>query len=270
MPAIDLTKLKEHSSQLISLFDQPDAFIHQLADILEIYSNRTLRLNSATIKSDLPSYKTPQPVILQIEKDLAKLGEASPGEAVNLVLALWNASFYETRILAAFLLGTIPPSFAMSVLTGLPGWLYETKDLDVKNALLTSALTRLRNENPRVLLMLITDWLRSPGPKTQTWGLHAFIPLIKLLGYDDLPQLFVILRPAVESVSPTTQTDIQLCLETLYSISPAETMHFVNEIIESVEDRRIIQKFLRLFRNFPPEMQKDLGQINTNPLIENK
>lgn len=258
MPAIDLTNLIIQSTNLQNLFEQPDAFLHQLADILEFYTNRTLRLNPVTLKSDLPTYRTPRPVIHQIESDLEKLGDQKPEAAVNLVLALWKASYYEARILAAFLLGTIPPNSAMTILSGLPEWLYETKDQEVKNALLSAALARLRKENPRVLLLLISEWLQSPGPKTQTWGLHAFVPLIKLLGYDDLPQIFNILRPAIESVSTTTQTDIQSCISTLYTISPSEAIHYISEIFQQTSDQKKRLNYLRLFRGFPTVMQKEL------------
>lgn len=261
MPAIDLTKLKNQSSHLITLFDQPEAFLHELEKILESYRNRTLRSNTVPIKSNLNSYQTPSPVIHQIEKDLEKLGEENPSAAVNLVLALWNASYYEAQMLAAFVLGTIPTTSALTILSGLPEWLHETSDPNVKKALLTTAMARLRKENPRVLLLLITDWLQSPGPKTQTWGLHAFVPLIELLGYDDLPQLFEILRPAIESVSPSTQSDIQACLEILYSISPSETKHYLAEIIQKAEEKKQLVKYQRLFRNLSPEMQTELGQI---------
>ena len=258
MPAIDLTRLKMQSAKLINLYDRPIDFLHHLENVLEYYRNRTLRVDPVSIKSDLPSYQTPRPVIQQIENDLEKLGEQSPSAAVELVISLWNASIFESRLLSAFILGTIPPSAAMSVLTNLPDWLYETRDQNIKNALLTSALARLRKENPRILLMLISEWLQAPGQKTQTWGLHAFIPLIELLGYNDLPQFFEVLRPTIEAVSPNTQNDIQACIRKLYSISSAETVHYISEIINRMKGSTNIREFLRLIRGFPSEMQKEL------------
>jgi len=261
MPAIDLTRLKEQSSKLIGYFDQPDAFLHHLENLLEYYTNKTLRLNPVTLNTNLPSYKTPLPVMRQIESDLEKLGDQYPTSAVNLVIALWEANYFEARLLSAFLLGTLQPGSAMNLFTKLPDWLYETRDQAIKKALLTSALARLRRENPQVLLMLISEWLQAPGPKTQTWGLHAFIPLIQLLGYNDLPQFFQILRPAIETVSPTTQPDIQDCIITLYSISPSETIHFITEIIQHSGNQERMQEFSRLFRGFPPEIQKELDLV---------
>lgn len=258
MPAIELTRLKIQSAKLINLFDQPSDFIMHLKTVLEYYKNRTLRVNPVTVAFNLPSYQTPRPVMMQIEKDLEKLGEQFPSAAIDLVTSLWNASFYESRLLSAFILGTIPPRAAMSVLTNLPEWLYETKDQGIKNALLTTGLARLRKENPQTLLLLISEWLRAPGQKTQTWGLHAFIPLIEVLGFNDLPQFFEVLRPTIKAVSPDTQTDIQACIRKLYLISPAETVHYISEIIDQMSNSKKITEFLRLFRGFPPAMQKEL------------
>ena len=258
MPAIELTRLKNQSAKLINLYDQPNDFIYHLKEVLEYYKNRTLRVNPVSIAYDLQSYHTPRPVMLQIENDLEKLGEQSPAAAIDLVTSLWNASFYESRLLAAFILGTIPPREAMRVLTSLPEWLYETKDQGIKNALLTTALARLRRENPQILLLLISEWLQAPGQKTQTWGLHAFIPLIEVIGFNDLPQFFEVLRPTIEAVSPNTQTDIQACIRKLYLISPAETAHYISEIIDRMSSSNKITEFLRLFRGFPIEMQKEL------------
>jgi len=258
MPAIDLTRLKNQSADLKTYFDQPDVFLQHLENVLEYYTNRTLRLNPVILKSNLPSYKTPRPVLHQIETDLERMGDQYPSEAVNLVSALWDVGYYEARLLSAFLLGTIPPGLAMKILTALPGWLFESNDQGIRTALLTSALARLRQENPQVLLMLISEWLQAPGLKTQAWGLHAFIPLIQQLGYNDLPKFFEILRPVIEEVSPTTQADILYCIMTLYSISPSETIHYLSEIFQRAVKPKNIREFLRLYRTFSPEMQKEL------------
>jgi hypothetical protein len=271
MPAIDLTKLKERSEELGSLFDQPELFLRRFVEILEYYSNRTLRVSQVVQRSNLPTYNTPRPVLLQIENTLEKLSDQSPEAAINLTRTLWNASFYEARLLSAFILGTIPPSSTMSLLTSLPERLYETKDQAVKNALLTSALARLRKENPQTLMLVIKEWLNAPGPKTQTWGLYAFLPLIQQLGYDDLPQIFEILRPAIETVSPATQTDIQACIDTIYRISPIETIHYLTEIIQGTDDHQVLRIFMRIIRVLPAKEQKDLAALikeRTNPHAE--
>ena len=234
-------------------------FLHKLEEILEYYTNYTLRASQVIQKSNLATYNTPRPVLLQIENAIEKLADQKPHAAVNLIDALWKASFYETRLLSAFLLGTIPPALAMSLLTRLPERLYETQDQGIKNALLTSAFARLRRENPHILMMMISEWLNAPGPKTQSWGLHALIPLIQQLGYDELPKIFKILRPAIETVSTSTEMDIQVCINALYLISPIETIHYLNEILQETKNPQVVRIFIRYMRGFPPEKQKELG-----------
>ncbi len=271
MPAIDLTRLKKQSAKLISLYDQPDAFLHQIEEILEFYANRTLRVSQVIQRSNLPTYNTPRQVLLQIEKTIEKLANQNPEAAINLTKTLWKASFYESQLLSAFILGTIPPASTISLLTNLPEMLYETNDQGVKNALLTSALARIRKENPQAMLLLIKEWLNAPGLKTQTWGLYAFLPLIQQLGYDDLPQVFEILRPAIVGISPLTQTDIQACINTIYRISPVETIHYLTDIFQNTKDQQVLRIFIRLIRGLPMEAQKKLGSVikkMTNPIPE--
>ena len=264
MPAIDLTKLKHQCAELVILYDQPEIFWHQYKEILDFYTNRTLRASQIIHKSNLPTYNTPRPVILQIEKSLEKLGELYPEAAVNLAKTLWNTSFYEARFLSAFILGTIPLASSISLLTSLPEKLYETKDRSIKNALLTSALARLRSEDPHTLMLLIKEWLNAPGPKTQTWGLNALLPLVHELGFDDLPQAFEILRPAIKNVTPATLTDVQACIDSIYLISPVETIHYLTDIIQDIKEDQVLRVFVRIIRALPINAQKELNAVIKN------
>ena len=261
MAAIDLTKLKKQCAELVILFDQSDLFLHQLKEILEYYTNRTLRVSQVIQKSNLQTYNTPRPVLLQIENTIEKLGDQYPEAAINLTKSLWNTAVYETRLLSAFILGTIPLASSISLLTSLPDKLYETKDQGIKDALLTSALARLRNEDPHTMLLLIKDWVNAPGPRTQAWGLNAFLPLVHKLGFDDLPQVFEMLRPAIQSLTPATLTDIQACINSIYLISPVETIHYLTDIILETKDDQDLRGFMRLSRDLPVNAQKELSAV---------
>lgn len=43
MPAINLARLKTQASRLSEKFDKPEAFVHDLNEMLDYYTNRTLR-----------------------------------------------------------------------------------------------------------------------------------------------------------------------------------------------------------------------------------
>jgi hypothetical protein len=108
MPAIDLARLKKQTAQLADLFDQPADFLRELKEILDYYVNRTLRSQGVAPSSVLPTYRTPSVVLRQIETELSPVAEKNPIEALELADALWDEGWLETRLLAAFLLGTNP------------------------------------------------------------------------------------------------------------------------------------------------------------------
>ncbi len=79
-----------------------------LNELLDFYTNRTIRTTQVVQRLSAPTYHTPRPVLRQIESELAMLAENDPGEAVDLVKVLWKANSLESRLLAAYLLGSIP------------------------------------------------------------------------------------------------------------------------------------------------------------------
>src|SRR3990172_1285475 len=109
MPAIDLARLKKQTAQLADLFDQPAAFLQEHREILDYYVNRSLRSQGVAPSSVLPTYRTPQVVLRHIETELSAMAEKQPIQALVLADALWDEGYLETRLLAAFLLGRIPP-----------------------------------------------------------------------------------------------------------------------------------------------------------------
>ncbi len=108
MPAIDLARLKTQAARLSEKFGEPEAFLRDLNDLLDYYSNRTVRATQVVQRLSLPTHHTPRPVQRQIERELAPLAESRSREAVTLTKALWEAGSLESRLLAARLLGYIP------------------------------------------------------------------------------------------------------------------------------------------------------------------
>jgi len=233
MSAINLAHLKIQSARLAEKFRQPAAFVHDLNELLDFYSNRTIRTTQIVQRLSVPTYRTPRPVQRQIERELAPLAETHPQEAVALTRALWEAGSLESRLLAAYLLGCIPSVAAIPVLTRLPDWLLQSHDKEIRAALLTDALARVRWENPEAFFILLESWLGSPHSTWQVWGLQALIPLLQSSHFENLPSVFRILRPAVEAAGPSTQVDLQVCLAALEKISRIETVTFLRGILEA-------------------------------------
>jgi hypothetical protein len=179
----------------------------------------------------------------QVQFELASQAEKQPAQAIALANTLWKAGWLETRLLAAYLLGCVPPAQAIPSLTRLPEWLSLSTDKQVRAALLTDALSRLRKENLEALLQLLEGWLKSPRNAYQSWGLRALIPILTDPQFENLPAVFRILKPAIKSAGPVTGF---LAGETHRSTSPIDAAN------HPAHPARIISQFAGRFAGNPP------------------
>jgi hypothetical protein len=261
MPAIDLARLKTQAARLAEKFAEPEIFLHDLDELLDLYTNRTIRTTQVVKRLSAPTYHTPRPVLRQIEGELATLAAKAPQEAAVLVKALWNAETLEARLLAAYLLGCIPSEQAMPTLTLLPDWLNRSTDKEIRTALLTNALARLRKERPEVFFSILENWLGSALPVLQVWGLQALIPLLQDPYFENLPAVFRILGPAIRFISPATQLDFQACLAALERHSLSETVAFLREILRESANPMMVRILRRILPGLSPELQEALRGI---------
>lgn len=261
MPAINIARLKTQAARLSEKFGKPESFVYDLNEMLDFYTNRTIRATQIARRLSLPTYRTPAPVLRQIQAELLPLAGSRPVEAVALTYALWKAGSLESRLLAAYLLGSIPPAQAIPALTSLPRWLSQSMDKQIHQALFTEALKRVRKENPEAFFNIIQEWIGSTSQKEQTWGLSALVPLLRESQFDNLPAIFRIVRPAVLSASPDTQLALQTCLHAMETISPVETISFLREAINSSTSPVQPRVIGRMLPNFSPQMQAALRDI---------
>jgi hypothetical protein len=261
MPAIDLARLKTQAALLAEQYSYPRGFVRALNELLDFYTNHTMRGSLVARRLSVPTYHTPAPVLRLIERELAPLADSYPLETVTLVNAMWQSGSLETRLLAARLLGYIPPAQAMPALTRLPDWLIQSTDNEIRQALLTDTFVRLRRENPEAFFALLEDWLNSPRSGLQVWGMQALIPLLRDPGFQNLPAAFRILRPAVRAAGPSTQMDLQACLAALGNISLTETLMYLREILSALPSATLVRTLRRSLPAFSPELQAGLREL---------
>ncbi len=152
----------------------------------------------------------------------------------------------------------------MPVLTRLPAWLGQSTDKEVREALLTDALARVRWENPEAFFILLDSWLGSPRPALQIWGLQALIPLLQAPRFENLPAVFRILRPTVTAAGPITQVDLQTCLAALERVSLTETLSFLRSILADNPSPMLVRTIRRILPAFSPKMQAALLETLRN------
>ena len=260
MPAIDLARLKKQTAQLADLFDQPTLFLREHREILDFYVNRSLRSQGVAPSSVLPTYRTPTVVLRQIETELGPVAERQPIQALELADALWDEGWLETKRLAAFLLGRIPPQ-EERLLARLTAWTQAVRDPSVRAALLTTSLTRLRKETPDLFLILVKEWLHPARQRMWSNGIQALVPLISSPDFDNLPPIFEIIEPIIRAAPAALQFDLQELIIMLYEASPDETTYFIQQILKSTKSPMLAVALRRMSPEFPAELQSNLREM---------
>ena len=260
MPAIDLARLKKQTARLADLFDEPTDFLREHREILDHYVNRTLRSQGVAPSSVLPTYRTPTVVLRHIENELGPVAEKQPIQALELADALWDEGWLETRLLAAYLLGRIPPQ-EERLLARLTAWTQAVRDPSVRAALLTTSLTRLRRETPDLFLILVKEWLHPARQRMWSNGIQALVPLISSQEFDNLPPIFETIEPILKAAPAALQFDMQELITTLYEASPDETTYFLQQILQKTRSPLPAVALRRMAPELPHELQTSLREI---------
>jgi len=258
MPAIDLARLRKQAARLADFFFLPDEFMKHLREILDFYVNYTLRTKeNISPGSNLKTYRTPPAVLTHIENELKNNAEANPHFALELADVLWDEGALETRLLAAFLLGRIPPQ-EERLLPRITAWTQQIRDPEVRSALLTTSLSRMRKETPNQFLTLVREYLHPERSRTWSNGLQALLPIIGETSDSNLPIILDIVEPIVEEAPSTLQNDISDLIVALYRASANETTFMLKHVLSRTENPMTTVTLRRISSNFPPTLQNEL------------
>src|SRR5574341_353907 len=201
MPSIDLARLRKQVARLADFFFVPAEFVSHLHSILDAYVNYTVRKRPAAAPgANIRSYRTPAVVVRQIRQELSRLAGRPENAEAALALAdrLWDEDWLETRLLAAFLLGCIPPH-EERLLARLTAWTSQVGDPELRAELLSTSLVRMRKEAPAMFLDLIGEWLRPERGSLWPEGIRAAISALDDPDFINLPPLLQVLQPIVEA-----------------------------------------------------------------------
>jgi pimeloyl-ACP methyl ester carboxylesterase len=261
MPAIDLTRLRKQASRLADFFFLPDEFMKHLREVLEFYVNYTLRtVENVAPGSNLKTYRTPPAVLTQIENELRAKAEENPHFSLELADVLWDEGALETRLLASYLLGRIPPQ-EEHLLPRITAWTQQIRAPEVRAALLTTSLSRMRKETPNQFLALVREYLHPERARTWSNGVQALIPMIADTDFENLPAIFDIVEPIVEEAPTTLQNDLTDLIVTLYRASPNETIFMLKHVLTTTGNQMTAVTLRRISPAFPPPLQKELRDL---------
>ncbi|MBI5841781.1 MAG: DNA alkylation repair protein [Chloroflexi bacterium] len=260
MPAIDLARLRKQANRLADFFFLTDEFMKHLREMLDFYVNYTLRTKENVAPgSNLKTYRTPPVVLRQIENELRAVAEANPHYALELADMLWDEGALETRLLAAFLLGRIPPQ-EERLLARLTAWTQQIRDPSVRAALLSTSLTRMRKETPDKFFTLIREYLHPARTRTWSNGLQALLPMIADSTFENFPTILDIVEPIITEAPATLQLDLEDLIIALYRASPTETTFMLKQVIADSENPMTVITLRRISSSFPLDLQNELRE----------
>jgi hypothetical protein len=266
MPAIQLARLKIQAVQLSNDFTQPAAFISKLDDLLDFYANRTHRSGqSGAPQPLLPAYNVPAPVLSQLLVELAPLVKNNPQAGLDLADGLWKRENLECRLIAASLLGMVPPESAEEVVSRVQIWLQTEKERLLIEALLRQGLGSIRQNVPDKYLALLETWLASPDLSQQEIGLLGMLPLLENDSFSNLPVLFRLLTPYIRVVHSYLRPALLSVLDALVGRSPQETAFFLRQNLYTPDNPDTTWVIRKMLRRFPQEVQASLRKAMSEP-----
>ena len=173
----------------------------------------------------------------------------------------------ETKLIAAVLLGRIPPQ-EERLLARLTAWTQAVRDPNVRAALLTTSLTRLRKETPDLFLVLVKEWLHPARQRMWSNGVQALVPLISSPDFDNLPPIFEIVEPIIKASPATLQYDLQELIIALFEASPDETTYFIQQLLKRTKNPLPAVALRRMSPELPQELQASLREMLRKPKLD--
>ncbi len=269
LPSIDLARLRKQVARLIDFYFVPAEFAAHLHEMLDSYVDYSLRRRPAAAPGvGMRTYRTPGVVVRQLEQALVPLAVSAEHLEATLNLAdrLWDEGWQETCLLAAFLLGNLPPE-EKHVFSRLSAWIAQVREPQIRAKLLDSGLGRARKQAPAMFLDLLREWLRPERSRMWTYGLQAAISAVRDPEFRNLPRLLDVVRPIVEAGPSSLQTDLESLILALHAVSPTETAYFVRQVLLETRNPMTAITFRRLSPGLPDDLREEIREfIGRKPL----
>lgn len=259
MPAIQPARLKKEALDLAARYDQPAAFVRDIHALLEHYSDHTYRSGRAGEPFPLVgAYNAPAPVMRQVWIELTHQTRLHPDCLLPLCDALWAASNYDLKLLAARLLGQVAIEPPEPVLERLHAWVRTGLDKRLLDGLLVHGLEQFQLHAPAQVLELVSGWLTSSDLTLQQTGLHALLTLSNYPGIENLPSILKLITPYVRIAPSRLRPDILAVLTVLAHTSPSETAYLLRQNLSAPDNPDTAWLIRQVLDEFPDDTRAGL------------
>jgi hypothetical protein len=259
MPAINPARLRIQVTNLIEKFSLPKEFLADLHSMFDFYADRTLKPGRGGPRfANIKAYNVPTQVLRQIEGALSLEVSKDLDTALILVDELWAQKWLECRLLALSIIGQISASPPEPIIERITAWSAECgidRKLDIS---LATGLIRLRKEAPNRFFQLLEGWLTSSNIAARKLGLRVIPPLVENQDFENLPAIFNLLSPIVETSSKVTDIDLIDALSALARRSPQETAYFLKQSLAKSDQVGLDALIRKVLNDFPTQLREEL------------
>jgi hypothetical protein len=261
MPAIHPARLKIQVSELAAYYDAPNEFLRELRSLLEFYADRTRRPGQSGKPQPLiQAYQVPKQVLRRLENELKSQISADPDPAISLADALWGDGWYETRMLAVYILGNLPTEDLTVLIERLQDWGKSCQEDVLLDALLETGTLQLASDSLDTYATLLENWLEMPDSNLRKMGLRGLPGLIRNPEFANLPLVYRLLTPYVQEVSSSLETDLLTAIRALAKRSPNETAYYLQQNLQASHRSGTAWITRQSLDEFPREVQESLRE----------
>lgn len=268
MPAVPLNQIQAQIADLSWKYTRAPEYVEGLRVLFNQYGSLVFKKGQVTRKlRAYPSYHVPPVLVNQLELSLLTNHRRYPQASLALVDALWQEEMLEPKNLAAALLGRIDTGDPDPVLQRILLWCHPGLHPLVQEVVFDHATLTLRERYASAWLTQIEAWSDHPTPLIQNMGLRAMLPLAKDRQFDNLPPLFRLLIPLVQSFTPDQQAILADLITALARRTPVEMAFLLRQICQRGVSSASLRLLRRLLPVFPPQEQEQLRQAikDTSP-----
>lgn len=266
MPAVNLIQLRAQLNRLLWNFTDPEAFRHELMELLEKFAYTAYRPGAEAMSiSAGPEVQISQIVLRELNLALIPVIREQPNSALAVCDRLWNDENVSICMIGSRILGEIPIEHADMVLNRAGEYAMTGVKRLTARALLRNASTTILRTDPNILLRKVRGWYVDTNPARHLLCIEGTAILAEEDAFENLPALFTLVEALLEEANTKTAGSLTGVLSVLLKRSPMETTFIIRKQLErdpSLTVQRIIRKLI-------PELP-EASQASIKAALRNK
>ncbi len=259
MPAVRWEVIRQEAQRLATLAGTPPAFAAGWEALVERYADRNYRRGQDVPPPRLPMRRLPPAVLSAVWQTLRGHLLLRPEFVLPLADHLWPRGDWESRLLAARLLGLAPVTPPQPVFQRLMAWLQVTSDPPLLDALLQEGTARLLEEAPAAYLDAVQAALREP--RQSVYGLQLLQPALEKPTFHNAPRVFNALEPLLTPPEKGHRPYLAAALRVLARRWPQETAPFLRSLWLAHPSAELAWLIRRALPHFPAAQRQRLRDV---------